>query len=122
MESANTSSGIQPVADPALEGIAFYMVGEGYFFRDAETGRVFGLDVNFRKLAGSLASDADTFDDAAVDVAGVARWREVAPGVIVGAWAIRENEIDPLIADEIHQLADEIEAHVEACPLPALVN
>lgn len=121
MEATNTSS-VQAVADPPLTGIAFYMVGEGYFYRDAETGRVFGLDVNFRKLAGSLASDANSFEDAAVDVAGVARWREVSPNLIIGAWAIRENEIDPLIADDLHELADEIEAHVEACPLPRLAH
>lgn len=118
----NTSSGIPTVADPALEGITFYMVGEGYYYRDAETGRVFGLDVNYRKLAVSLASEANSFDEAAVDVTGVSRWREVSPNTIIGAWAVRENELDPLIADELHELADEIEAHAEACPLPALVH
>lgn len=121
MEAANTSSGVDlDVGEPSLESIAFYEVGGYYYHRNEETGRVFRLMVSIDKLARSLASDADDMEGVAADVDGVARYQEVGPSIIDGARPIREDGLDPLVADDLFLLADEIDAHVEENPLPAL--
>ena len=118
---ANTNSGVgQSVGEPSLEATAFYEVGGVVYHRNEETGRVFRLTVNIDRLARSLASDADDEQGAAADVEGVARYQEVGPSIIEGARAIREDQLDSLVADELFLLADDIDTHVDENPLPAL--
>ena len=119
---ANTSSVVEPVGEPDLETTVFFDRGDALFYRDAETARVFRIDINYRQLARSLASEADDVDGAAADVAGVAKYREVSRGAIEGVAPLTESAIDPLISDDLHELADEIEAHIEAHPLPRPVD
>jgi hypothetical protein len=115
MEATNTSRG---VADPSLETVVFFERGDTLYYRDAETSRVFKIDIDYRRLADSLNSDADDADDAA----GVAKWTEVTNAALVGARELREDGLPSGVADDLHELADEIEAHVEAHPLPRLVH
>ena len=124
MEAANTNRGVglDNDGEPDMAAIAFFEVGGVVYHRNEETGRVFRLTVNIDRLARSLASDADDEQGAAADVEGVARFQEVGPSIIEGARPIRENALDSLVADEVFALADEIDAHVQEHPLPALVN
>jgi len=116
MEVAITSSGA--VAEPALETVVFFERGDRMYYRDAETSRVFRIDIDYRRLADSLNSEGDDADEAA----GVTKWAEVTKAALVGARGIREDDLPPGIADDLHELADEIEAHVEAHPLPQPVH
>lgn len=118
MEAANTSSGFPTEADPALETIVFFERGDVMYYRDAETGRVFRIDFNYRRIADSLTSSADDADEAN----RTSRWSEVTAAALEGTSPLRENELPPGVADDLHELADELEAHVEAHPLPALVH
>lgn len=114
MEAANTSN----VCDPDLETVAFFERGDALYYSDAETGRVFRIAVDYRRLADSLNSEADE----AKDSDGVTKWSEVTRAALVGARPLREDALPPGIADDLHELADEIEAYAEAYPLPALVH
>lgn len=118
METPNTSSGASTAGDPDLETVVFYERGDALYYSDTETGRVFRINVDYRRLADSLNSEADE----AKDSDGVTKWSEVTRAALVGASPLREDALPPGIADDLHELADEIEAYAEAHPLPALVH
>lgn len=114
----NTSSGIPTVDDPDLETVVFFERGDVMYYRDAGTARVFRIDFNYRRIADSLNSAGDD----ATEASGTSRWVEVTQVALEGTTPLRENALPPGVADDLHELADEIEAHVEAHPLPALAH
>lgn len=127
------------LADP----ISFYAVTDGHYYRHPG-GRVFRLvfdraaikaaneqilrnDAPHLKQPELYAAEVDALpeDDGAEEAGGI-DFREVPPDVIahvfarpIGTWQL-ESELGEEIAALAHDLVDDIDEHVEACPLAAL--
>jgi hypothetical protein len=127
------------LADP----ISFYAVTDGHYYRH-HGGRVFRLvfdraaiksandqilrnDAPHLKNPGIYAAEIEALpaDDGA-DEAGGIDFREVPPDVIahvfarpIATWQL-ESELGEEVAALAHDLVDDIDAHVIACPLAAL--
>lgn len=130
------------LADP----ISFYAVTDGLYYRSPASGRVFRLMIDRDAIAaantqilrrdfgaGHIKSpelyaaevEAMPADDGAAEDGG-ADYREVPPDVIahalarpIATWQL-EGELGDEIAELAHDLADDIDEHVVACPLAAL--
>lgn len=130
------------LADPIL----FYAVTDGLYYRSPVSGRVFRLMIDRDAIAAAntqilrrdleaghvkrpelfaVEAQAMPEDDGAAEEGGV-DYREVPPDVIahalsrpIATWQL-EGELGDEIAELVHDLADDIDEHVVACPLAAL--
>ena len=124
------------LADP----ISFYAVADGLYYRHAG-GRVFRIVLDRERIAAANDSDAEDEATLAAEVDSDAGFREVPPDVIahtlarpLALWQLdaelgmtkADAERDFMqqgtneLADLARDLADEIDLHVDACPLAAL--
>ena len=139
---ANTYSGGTDPDDVLGAPIQFWKLGSELYHRNADTGRVFRIVINTTAMQASLANEADEERGEVVrepgvaidedrlaeigrDVAGAARYEEVPPGVIgapgLDPIPLTERQLDPAVADEILDIADEIDLHCFEVPLARLV-
>ncbi len=114
------STGLGAALDPAClaDPISFYAVTDGHYYRSPATGRVFRLIIDREAIAA-----ANDSDDASAD--GI-DFREMPPDVIahalsrpIATWQLAA-EFGDEIAALVHDVADEIDAHEQACPLAAV--
>ena len=118
--------------------IQFWQLGGQLYHRNPDSGRVFRIVINRAGLASSLenvddeehgevvrepgmAIDEDRLAAIGRDVAGASRFEEVPPGVLSGVNAdpvpLTERQLDPVIADDVLEIADEIDVHCAEIPL-----
>lgn len=135
-------SGVADADDVLGAPIQFWRLGDELYHRNVDTGRVFRIIINAAGMAASLSNEHDeergevvrdpgvAIDEvrlAAIgaDVAGASRFEEVPPGRLSDPEAnpipLIERQLDPAVADEILEIADEIDLHCTEFPLPVPV-
>jgi hypothetical protein len=107
------------------EPISFYAVTDGHYYRHPG-GRVFRLIFDRAAIQAANDSESNSPEEALAEAGATVDFREVPPDVIahvfarpVASWQL-ESELGEEIAELAHDLVDDIDAHVTACPLAAL--
>lgn len=126
------SSGLGAALNPAclVDPISFYAVTDGFYYRHPG-GRVFRLMLDRVAIQAANDSESNSPEEALAEAGATVDFREVPPDVIAHAfsrplatWQL-ESELGEEIAELAHGLADDIDVHVDACPLatvaPAVV-